>query len=223
MYWLKYKVALNYINRNRYEDALKILYQLESQSIPEVYLSIAEILFKRGFINESHNYLKQILTTNNWYKKSVVEKILQITNWKMLANNKNFCREPVFSPDGEKILFVAATRDTNNDGKINVLDRGGIFIVNRNGEGLKCLVSDQYYNTSPKISPDNRYIVFLSARRDTNNDKIIDNKDDCGMYLLDTVNGEEKLLVEDSRRPKHPSFSPDGKKIIFTCKIHFSY
>ncbi|MFQ3579733.1 MAG: hypothetical protein SNJ71_06310, partial [Bacteroidales bacterium] len=121
------------------------------------------------------------------------------------------------SPDGEKILFVAATRDTNNDGRINVADRGGIFVVNRNGEGLKCLVSDEYYNTSPKFSPDNRYIVFLSARRDTNNDKIIDNKDDCGMYLLDTVTGEEKLLIKDSHKPKHPSFSPDGEKIIFTC------
>ena len=217
MYWLKYKLACNYIKKNRYDDALKILYGLIKKKYPEIYLSIAEIFFRKGMITESHRYLKQILTLNNWYKKSIVERILKITNWKMLVNNKNFCREPVFSPDGEKILFVAATRDTNNDGKINVLDRGAIFVVNRDGEGLKCLVPDEYYNTSPKFSPDNRYIVFLSARRDTNNDKIIDNKDDCGMYLLDTVSGEEKLLVEDFRKPKHPSFSPDGKKIIFTC------
>jgi Tol biopolymer transport system component len=217
MYLLKYKIACRYIEKNRYDDALKILYQLVSKQRPEIYVLIAEILLRKGLVNEAHNYLKQLLVLDNWYKKDVVENILKITNWKMLANNKNFCREPIFSPDGEKILFVAATRDTNNDGKINVSDRGGIFVVNRNGSGLKCLVPDEYYNASPKFSPDNRYVIFLSARRDTNNDKIIDNKDDRGMYLLDTVTGEEKLLVEDFRKPKHPSFSPDGKKVLFTC------
>lgn len=215
----KYDKIYSLIEQNRLDEAYSLTKNLLNKNLldPNIYLILAEICFKKNNFAECKEILLKLLLLPNWYKEKIVRKILELTNWKMLVPNNYFCKEPQFSSDGEKIVFCCATEDTNNDGKITNDDCAGIYIVDKNGQEIKEVVPNKYYNSLPCFSPDGEYICFLSARRDTNGDGKIDSKDAQGLYLLNLKTGQEQLLIEDIYRPKHPSFSPDGKKIIFSC------
>ncbi|MCS7150831.1 MAG: hypothetical protein NZ928_00370 [Endomicrobia bacterium] len=219
MFIIKFRRLINLLRENRFDLAYKFGLELV-KNYPlktSVYTVLAKVCLRKNDLNECKKWLSKLLLLPNWYNKKTVQEILEITNWKMLMPNKYFCKEPKFSNDGDKIVFVCATRDTNNDGVINNDDFCGIYSIDRNSNRLECLVEDKYYNSSPVFSPDGKYICFLSARRDTNSDNRIDSKDWQGLYLLNLQTGEERLLVEDIYQPKHPSFFPDGSKVIFTC------
>lgn len=219
MFVLKYNRLISLLRQGKLEQAQLFAIDLIKKYPvnPELYTTLAKIYLRQDKINECKNILLKLILLPNWYKKKIVKEILEITNWKMLISNRYFCKEPQFSSDGEKIIFLCANEDTNGDGKITNEDFAGIYIIDRTGKHLECIVPNKYYNSSFAVSPDGNYICFLSARRDTNGDNKIDSKDAQGLYLLDLTTAKEKLLIEDIYRPKHPSFSPDGKKIIFSC------
>lgn len=219
MYIFKLKKLYKLISEKKLEEAHSFAYNLIKlyPVEPLTYVALAKICFRKGEIEECKKTLLKMFLLPNWYKDKIVREILDITNWKMLVSHKYFCKEPKFSYDGEKIIFCCATEDTNGDGKINNDDRPGIYIIDRTGKNLQCIVENKYYNSSVCFSPDGEHICFLSAREDTNGDGKIDSKDLQGLYLLNLRTGEEKLLVENVYRPKHPSFSPYGDKIIFSC------
>ncbi len=215
----KYNKLISLIEQNKLDDAYVFAKNLLNRNPvdPYLYTILAEICFKKNNLSEGKKILLNLLLLPNWYKEKIVKKILEITNWKMLVSNKYFCKEPRFSYDGEKIVFCCATEDTNNDGKITNDDCAGIYITDKNGISIKEVVPNKYYNSSTCFSPDGKYICFLSARRDTNGDGKIDSKDAQGLYLLNLETNQEQLLIENMYRPKHPSFSPNRKKIIFSC------
>ncbi|MFN3551301.1 MAG: TolB family protein [Endomicrobiia bacterium] len=219
MFIIKFNKLINLLKKDKLEENYKFATKLlnEYPYRPELYVKTAKICFELNKLTETKKILTKLIMLKNWYKKNIVKEILEITNWKLLYSNKYFCKEPQFSSDGEKIVFVCAKRDTNNDGVINNYDCGGIYITDRNANKVECIVEDKYYNSSPVFSPDNRYLCYLSAREDTNKDGIIDYRDMFGLYLFDLEKGEEKLIVENIYSPKHPMFSPDGKKIVFSC------
>ncbi len=85
--------------------------------------------------------------------------------------------------------------------------------------GTRRLVSEGYFNSAPAFSPDGRRIVYASARRDTNGDGKINQHDLCGIYLLDLATSQEHCLVTDEAYTFLPSFSPDGRKIVYlSCR-----
>jgi TolB protein len=103
---------------------------------------------------------------------------------------------PVWSPDGASIIFAS--------------DRGGnedVWIVKADGTEARNLTNNPASDSHPQWSPDARQVVFCSTRGDGENDDIyIINSDGSGLRRL-TDNG----LNWDT----FPSFSPDGKKILF--------
>jgi len=219
MFILKFKKLISLLKNNKLDDSyvfsMELLKKYPQQ--PQIYTILAKICFKKNELNQCKKFLLALFSLPDWYKEKIVREILEITNWKMLCSNKYYCKEPKFSPNGEKIVFVCVSRDTNDDGLINNSDCGGIYITDRNGKEIHCIVEDSYYNLSPVFSPNGRYICYFSAREDTNGDGIIDNRDKFGLYIFDLINGEEKLLVDNIYSPKHPSFSSDGQKIVFSC------
>lgn len=73
----------------------------------------------------------------------------------------------------------------------------------------------EYFNGWPAFSPDGGSIAFVSARQDTNGDGKIDGTDCGGIYIVDTVTGEERCIVGDSVFNTQPQFSPDGTSLAY--------
>lgn len=79
----------------------------------------------------------------------------------------------------------------------------------------RLLASPRFFNSSPAFSPDGRQIVFCSARRDVNHDGRLDAFDRPGIYLVDLETGRAQELVSDAFYNAAPSFTPDGRSIVF--------
>lgn len=169
---------------------------------------------------------------------------------------------PLFSPDGKKVVFLSRRHDTNQDGKINSLDNWGIYLTDistgeetqivsdayqnkfpsfspdgqkilycswrarnsgiylwdLNGETEEQLISDEYDNTFPSFSPRGNRILYASWRNDTNGDGTIDLRDNTSIYVLDLSRHQEWMAISDRSSNLFPTFSPDGKRILFLSR-----
>ncbi|MFB0525900.1 MAG: hypothetical protein ACETVO_00340 [bacterium] len=111
---------------------------------------------------------------------------------------------PSFSPDGSKIVYLSRRRDTNGDGRVDLLDNPGIYVKDLDEKKEKCIVPDQYHNKFPSFSPDGDKILFASWR-----------EYNSGIHTIDTDGKNEKQIVSDEYDNTFPSFSPNGQKIIY--------
>ncbi len=117
--------------------------------------------------------------------------------------------EPRFSPDGTRIAFSRIRKFAGNG-----FQQEAIFIVNADGSNPRQLTSWGIAEEHPSWSPDSQWIVFNLAKEGghptgSNNSIYLMRSDGTDQHLL--YNGRAKL-------PTHkPSFSPDGKKILFGC------
>ncbi len=103
---------------------------------------------------------------------------------------------PQFSPDGKKIVFTS-TRDS---------DKNQIYLMNADGTDVKRLTTDGavgYFN--PMWSPDRKRIVYYAEKGDQ--------KDQIWTIKADGTN--QARLTGGIGHNTFPSFSPDGKLIIF--------
>ena len=100
---------------------------------------------------------------------------------------------PVFWPNGRKILYVSE-RDTYDLISVNVDGTGEVNLTS--GDGI------DYW--TPTISPDGTKIVASG-----------DGVDGYGLYILNADGSNPKLLTQDED-DYSPSFSPDGKYIVFS-------
>ena len=122
---------------------------------------------------------------------------------------------PVLSPDGTKLIYTSWRRDTNKDGVIDIRDNSGLFMKDLISGRETEIVSDDYNNEFPQFSPNGEMILYLSRRRDTNKDGVINNLDNSGIYIYHLLKRKEELIVEDDFFNKFPSFSFDNKEIVF--------
>jgi dipeptidyl aminopeptidase/acylaminoacyl peptidase len=109
---------------------------------------------------------------------------------------QNHIQAPAFSPSGERIAF-----EQNNAGNQD------IWVVNRNGSGLRRLTSSPADETDPVFSPDGHLIAFSS----------------------DMAGGEVRIMRADGSAVRsivrtgadefaHPDFSPGGGSFVFSGK-----
>lgn len=100
--------------------------------------------------------------------------------------------EPVFSPDGQRIYFVS--------------DRGGapqIYRASVTGQGVERVTFSGSYNISPAISPDGRWLAYISRVGGA-----------FKLHLMD-LNGGTVTALTDSVADEKPSFSPNGKLVVY--------
>jgi len=102
---------------------------------------------------------------------------------------------PSFSFDGEKILFDAGFAQRK------------IYLMDKDGENLKCLSGLENEDFFPSFSPDDERLAFISNR---------DEADE--LYLMDSDGTQERRLTFDGMDKKYPCFSPDGKTIAYVAK-----
>jgi dipeptidyl aminopeptidase/acylaminoacyl peptidase len=109
-------------------------------------------------------------------------------------------RDPQVSPDGQWVAYVVATVDTKED-KTN----SHIWMVGYDGRGDRQITFSQDSETSPRWSPDGRYLSFTSSRPG----KARGNQ----VWLLDRGGGEAMQLTELKGRLQGYEWSPDSKRL----------
>jgi len=185
-----------------------------------------EALIQMGFINFKR---EQPVKAKEWYLKAAdknlteqeILQILEITNYVKISSDKFNNSQPTFSPDGKWIAFTSARKAAGADGKLGISSRPGIYAVNIDTHNEIMISSDNFYNSQPSFSPDGQRVVFLSARKDLNQDGRIDHTELPGIYIKDLDSGKEECIVPPEHRSKFPTFSPDGNSILF-CGWHYS-
>lgn len=99
------------------------------------------------------------------------------------------------SPDG-KIVYTVRTDDAIN-----------IWIVNADSSNNRQLTFEQNVNMQPIVSPDGKYIVFISTR-----------SGNPILWRMNIDGSEQQALTENSNVIKSLSFTPDGKWIVYEQK-----
>jgi dipeptidyl aminopeptidase/acylaminoacyl peptidase len=106
----------------------------------------------------------------------------------------------VLSPDGANIAYTV----TSTDWKENRYD-AEIWLYRRNQPPFPLTNNPKGSRTSPKWSPDSKWIAFLSDRGDKSQ-----------IYLISAEGGEALPLTKEDENIGAFSWSPDGQQIAFT-------
>lgn len=104
---------------------------------------------------------------------------------------------PDVSPDGKKIVFMSARNG----------EKYQIYLMNADGSSQKKLTTDSNISfCNPVWSKDGKRIVYYSDKGD--------GKDQ--IWIMNADGTDQKLLTGGIGHNIFPSFSPDGKRIIFS-------
>ena len=109
-------------------------------------------------------------------------------------------RDPQVSPEGQWVAYVVATTDTKED-KTST----HVWMVGYDGHGDRQITFSQDSESSPRFSPDGKYLSFTSSRPG----KARGNQ----VWLLDRSGGEAYQLTELKGRLQGYEWSPDSKRL----------
>jgi len=123
------------------------------------------------------------------------------TNMVRLTTEKTEDRGPAWSPDGKKIAFQS-TRSGQSE--IWIMDSDGsnptqLTVGNNDGDSRGVL------SGKPAWSPDSTKIAFYGN---------LDGRP-TAIWVMNADGSDQKLLIKNQQQNAFPTWSPDGKKIVF--------
>ncbi len=109
--------------------------------------------------------------------------------------------DPQLSPDGQWVAYTVGTTDLGKD--TNDTD---VWMVSWDGTTNLRLTSTPDAESSPRWSPDGKYLSFTSSRQEGRGAQV---------WLLDRRGGEAQRLTEVRGGVSSYSWSPDSKRLVF--------
>ncbi len=109
-------------------------------------------------------------------------------------------RDPQLSPDGQWVAYVVSTTDVKED-RAN----SHIWVASFDGKTDRQMTWSQDSESSPRWSPDNKYLAFTSSRPG----KARGNQ----VWLLDRSGGEAMQMTELKGRLQNYEWSPGSKRL----------
>lgn len=114
---------------------------------------------------------------------------------------------PMWSPDGNKILYVA-------DGGLGLYNTAlnlDIWVMDADGSNQTNLTQTKFDDEDPVWSPDGSQIVFISRRYGGTRQLMVMNPD-----------GSDQRRVSNEFEEYNPTFSPDGQTLMFSSTFFFT-
>lgn len=103
---------------------------------------------------------------------------------------------PSFSPDGKSVVFASVRNESSE-----------IYCVGRSGSNETRLTSTTCWEISPSFTPDGTHIVFMSDQDNPHGEP----------WIMDTDGSDAHRLFPEIDDCSVPSYSPDGKMMVFTA------
>jgi dipeptidyl aminopeptidase/acylaminoacyl peptidase len=116
-----------------------------------------------------------------------------------------FLSEPQLSPDGSRIAFVVTTLSEERDEYLSQ-----IWVVPAGGGEPRRFTTGPKRDTSPRWSPDGRWLAFVSER---------ERKKKGQLYVMPADGGEPTRLTDLRDGVKNPVWSPDGTRLAFVARV----
>jgi eukaryotic-like serine/threonine-protein kinase len=110
-----------------------------------------------------------------------------------ITKGTSFATHPSVSPDGNWIAYSSSGGP-----------REDLFIIRKDGTGLRQLTNDAAKDRLPRWSPDGKRIAFFSDR---------ENKNEIWAVSIEGTNLEQ--LTFTGRRAVYPAWSPDGTRLAY--------
>ncbi len=114
-------------------------------------------------------------------------------------------RDAQVSPDGEWVAFVVGTLDSARD-----RSNSDLYMVSWDGSRTVQLTFTPDGESSPRWSPDGRYLSFAASRGESRTGGQI--------WLLDRAGGEAQKLTDLKSGVSDYQWSPDSKRIVIVAQ-----
>jgi eukaryotic-like serine/threonine-protein kinase len=162
----------------------------------------------RKISNDLNTYKGLSLTADGKSLVSLQQEMLS-NIWVAPAGDIANARQITFEKGKDEGLSgVAWTSDGRIVYTVRITGTPDLWIVNEDGSDNRQLTFNEQFDFSPAVSPDNKYIVFVSTRAGGSN-----------LWRIDIDGGNPKQLTDSPDSPGAPYISPDGKWVFYQLDV----